>query len=64
MSRDYRDQRGRPPSGKGHSCSGCTYCNRGGYKPAARRKQRRSAKAAIAEQRTPQAISATDLEKK
>lgn len=47
MSRDYRDQRGRPLSGKTTSCPGCPYCGHGKYKRADRRKSRRNAKARI-----------------
>lgn len=47
MSRDYRDQRGRLPSGKTTSCPGCPYCGHGKYKTSARRKIRRAGKTEI-----------------
>ena len=50
MSKTERDQRGRPRSGKGHKCHGCSYCGAGEYKPFGRRRTRRQKRASIAEQ--------------
>lgn len=52
MAKGFRDQRGRPRSGKSHSCYGCPYCHAGAYKKQASRALRRSKRAHIRRSRT------------
>lgn len=52
MSRDDRDQRARPRSGKAIACTGCDYCGHGKYKRGHRRRTRRDARREIRDQRS------------
>lgn len=55
MSKSFRDQRGRPHSGKkcpeAQSPLGCVYCRTGEYKRTDRRKNRHDARRAVRAER-------------